>query len=312
MNNYIIRKAHWQAFFSEISQIELLVVNFMLKLNSKYDKIFPSQANIAMWTGCSRKTINKILKKLHDLKWIEKIYRHRKSCIYKISTRFNTFADLPEARKILPGLVNYYYKLILGYFNGPGKRLLELKVTPYKEENKYSNSNSVSVSKEPYSLGGEIDKILNKNIKKEEKSMAYEENFPMTPILREITNKIGLTKWGQIRLTIYAEAALQATLDKYEQGIYNKDIFLWFETHCHGISIKNNYPINLELYDTMKKRYRMPDDAKWIKSKNTYQNQETFLTKNASIIPSERNNSIVGKYKEINPLFADFPYPGDN
>lgn len=306
MNNYITKKSFTQAFFSKYSGFSVLAVNSLLKLNSKYDKIFPSQANIALWIGCSRKTVNVILKQLHDDKWIEKIYRHRQPCIYKISTKFNIIADFPEARKKLPGLINYYYKLILSYFNGPGKQLLEPNVTPYKEENRFIINSSVSVSRIGSLLKGIQNRFINKLLKKEEEAMEHDSTFTVSPILREITNAINLTKWGQIRLTIYSEFALEETFQKYKQGISVKDVYLWFETYCHGVSIKNNLPIHLELYDTMKKRYNMPTNAKWVRTQISYQKDDTFSSENATIISSNSTNSIVGKYKEPNAMFAEF------
>ncbi len=306
MNNFIVNKSHWQAFISEKTELELLVISFMLKLNSKYHEIFPSQANIAMWVGCSRKTINKILAKFDQEKLIEKIYRHRKSCIYKLSTKFNLISEFPEARKKLPALVNYGFKLILDFFNGPGLKLLVPKVTPYKEENNSNYSSSVSESKESYSLGGQIDKILNKTIKKEEKRMESKSSLKISSTMKEIRHALNLTLWGQIRLIIYAEQALQETLQKYKEGISAKDHFLWFETYCHGISIKNNMPIQLELYETMKKRYKMPDNANWVNSSKIYQKTETYSPKNASIIPSERASSIISKYEKADSFWGQF------
>ena len=314
MNNYIVRKSLWQAFFQDKSQFAVLVVNFLLKLNSKYDKIFPSQANIAMWIGCSRKTVNLILKELNEQGWIKKIQRKtRQTCIYIISPKFNALADFPEARKKLPGLVNYWYKLTLGYFmHGPGQQVLEPNVTPYKEENRYITNSSVSVSKTESLLEDLKNRFINKSPKKEEEDMESVSTFSVSPTLREITNRIGLTKWGQIRLTIYADEALQATLDKFQPCILPEDNFLWFETYCHGVSIKNNLPIHLELYDTMKKRYNMPENAKWVCAQKSYQKDDTFYPENANIIPSDRTNSIIGKYKEVHHDWAQFTFPGDN
>jgi len=308
MNNYIVRKSLWQAFFQDKSQFAVLVVNFLLKLNSKYDKIFPSQANIAMWIGCSRKTVNLILKELNEQGWIKKIQRKtRQTCIYIISPKFNALADFPEARKKLPGLVNYWYKLTLGYFmHGPGKQVLEPNVTPCLEENSFITSTSVSESKESYSLGGILNNMFEKPNKKEEVRMEKVSSLKIPAVLREINDKIGLTLWGQIRLIIYAEEALRATLDKFKPCILPEDSFLWFETYCHGVSIKNNLPINLELYDTMKKRYNMPDNAKWVRVQKSYQKDDTFYPENASINPSNRTNSIIGKYKEPDSFWGQF------
>lgn len=307
MNNYIARKSLAQAFFQDKSQFSVLVVNFLLKLNSKYDKIFPSQANIAMWIGCSRKTVNLILKELDEQGWVKKIQRKtRQTCIYVISTKFNLLADFPEARKKLPGLVNYWYKLTLGYFmNGPGKKLVEPKVTPYKEENSTYKYTSVSVSKMNSLLGDLKNRFINKSLKKEEERMESSPTFNVSPLLRDITNRIGLTKWGQIRLTIYSDQALEETLRNYKPCILPEDNFVWFETYCHGVSIRNNLPIHLELYDTMKKRYNMPSNAKWVREQKSYQKDDTLSSDSATIVPLK-------KHKEVHPMFAQFTFPGDN
>ena len=198
MNNYISKKTLSQAFFEDKSQLALLIADFLLKLKSKYKHIFPSQGNIALWVGCSRKTVNEILDLFDQEGWFKKVRRGtRQTCIYIVSTKFNLIADFPEARKKLPGLVNYYYSLIMEFFSGFGKSLVKpfsekksSKVTPYIEENSIITSSSVSVSKGSHSLSVSIDKLFNKlniNMRKEDQeNMIYKKQYASTTNNRKI------------------------------------------------------------------------------------------------------------------------------
>lgn len=329
VNNYIVKKAYWQAFFYDNTQFSLQIVNFLLKLNSKYDKIFPSQGNIAAWIGCSRKTVNKHLKHLHDLGWVKKVYRkHRETCMYVLSTKFGVMATLPEARKKLPGLINHYYKLIMTFFSDSKNAFVEpflssqkQKVTPYIEENKYISSTSVYLSKRDNRIGSLVQDLQNrftyKSLKKEEVAMQEGVKIDISPALREVTTLLGLSRHGQIRLKIYDEHALQETLNAFKQGVLTKDPYVWFETYCHGVCIKKGLPIKLELYELMMKRYNIsPKSSLLYKTKensNTYVKAETKCTGNGTINPSvfatSKSNttiSVVGKYKEPDHFWGQF------
>ena len=170
MNNYNIEKALLQALFEERSntrsRFTLPIVNLLIKLFSKYDKIYPSQGNIAEWIGCSRQTVNEVLSYLHEVGLIKKIYRHRHSCLYVLSTKFNLIASNSLARSILPALKDLYFKLIAQWAKGSCTAAFTPYPTPYKEEEDILVVKSTFVSKMCSKISSLVSETTNKFLKK--------------------------------------------------------------------------------------------------------------------------------------------------
>jgi hypothetical protein len=69
-------------------QVLIDVMDALLYYHKIFEIVFVSQERIAQKTGYCLRTINWAVKKLHELGWIRKDYRHRKTCIYRINKLF--------------------------------------------------------------------------------------------------------------------------------------------------------------------------------------------------------------------------------
>lgn len=287
MHKYTVKKDELQAKINGLTKLQLEIFNFFIRHSTKYKLITVSQLSIATYFNCSREYVNKIVKRLKGLKLIRVRYRHRTTCIYEIQESLRLLIHDKWVRTLLPAFKNFMFYIESMFYTLFGKKQLEQKFTPYKNKS-YINLSSDSNSTIARTTKGrfacdellsrmtshlEREKFINKYLKeekREEKTLQIGEQVMsdlakphITPLMRQITSRLQLSKWGQIRLLIYDERSLKYAYDLSLHKPINKSILDWFSDTASRYSITNNIPIQHELYATMQKRFGMPQNPNW-------------------------------------------------
>lgn len=115
MNNNIHNSHELQAKLTEhtkdllqdvqsMAYVERATLNYLLALSTQHERLEISQINIATKIGTTRQSVNGAVKKLHDKGYINKTYRYKLSCIYKINNLFNDSSITQALKKLLPAL----------------------------------------------------------------------------------------------------------------------------------------------------------------------------------------------------------------
>jgi biotin operon repressor len=88
-----------QQFFAALTNAQLRVITYLLRLHRKYNIVSPAQETIALACGISRQYVNVVLRQLQDMGLICMTYRHRRTCRYLMAMIFRQ----PKIRHILAG-----------------------------------------------------------------------------------------------------------------------------------------------------------------------------------------------------------------
>lgn len=249
------------------SRYKLQIINSLLVLKNKHGVVFPAQSKLAEWSGVCRETINRFIPELIESEIIlKKIDRHRNTCIYYLNPLLDHLAELSYMRKILPALKQVYFNSIYGLFKAI--------VTPYKEEEDYFNNPSITIVEEQAQKLSDFNResyrgVINNNrrmkIPKKGRVLTMEVSKPtISPVLHRITTALNLTKAGQLKLLVFPEAALRATFDEYKRKSSLKEPFFWFLTYAKGYCIQNNLHVDWDMWYTLKRKYDIADDARYV------------------------------------------------
>ena len=89
-----------------LTKAEKAVLNHYLALSNTFQDIYFAQSTIGKKTGYSRKSINKILKRLRELGLLDYNYKHMNTCDYKVSSWFNN-KEIRDKLKVLFSSLHY-------------------------------------------------------------------------------------------------------------------------------------------------------------------------------------------------------------
>ena len=320
----------------------LRVMDAFVYYDNKHGNIFPGQQEIANIAGISYNHCNKKIKELITWGFIEKETRgYRKSLQYYLNPMFKDKSIRARLSKYIPSLrwVPLITLMAVSLLLSNNKVQLEYN-EPIRERNIFIypyptviDSYTVKAS-QTYGLG------LNKNLQKEKKNGFNMNAFEKKNILEQIANKkyenvvpsyikelknLNLTKWGQIRLSVFPEQAIKFANDCLKttavQCKFSFMIKLCMD-YCRKNDIRPDWKWQNKLFEVLHK----PDNASMFLQKNiTKQNIETTYTsldelekdiliekelqlKYMKIPASERGNLYIESLKRLRSLEKQYPF----
>lgn len=255
-----------------LSDKERKALNVILLWNRLYPgKAVPSQSKLAGIVGVCRQTMNSILRKLHNLKLIFVGYRGvKRTCFYNVSPFFMK-PDIRSALKhLLPDLQNLVITALLSVFAGT-------QVFAYNPQYRSSTTPSLlRINKKNIYISTKVtlSRIPMPRYMKELGNMEqlsrqeYGEN-PISPVIRRLTPLVGLTKWGQIKLSAFPDAAIEHVIDRlqYKESKDIRTLFAWIYVTayrwCEENKIKPDYAFMRKLEDI----FCVPENAEMLNKK---------------------------------------------
>lgn len=133
-----IRDNLLQSLRDKLNPAQRNILNYFVwaKLNQKIIHI--SQAKLALRLGYSREYINRCIKKLVAFGLVSSFYRHRNSCLYKLSSYFSGFYRMNSIKHLFSNIKNNIIKIASEIHD------LKPNVTPLNISN-YINKPSLSL-----------------------------------------------------------------------------------------------------------------------------------------------------------------------
>jgi len=267
-------------YFSELKgKYSVAILDQLIKFGCKYETVFVSQKLIADIVGCERPTVNRLLGYLASSGVISKLYRHRDTCIYKLSKIFYDFSH--QLKDIFSSLKKLHYLKELYSFLPTAKTVIEsnfkkllhhnsiiIKSYQYQHDNLYDEAMFYSTDlQSPLSFQNiteEIEQIFGVLIKKD----VDMQEFPISSTMTALSEALSLTKWAHIRLSIFPEASFEYAI-KQIKFINKKDTFNWLFNICKEFCVNNNLHVPWTEFYELCDKYQLS-------SKPIYKKEKTF------------------------------------
>lgn len=120
----------------------------------------------------------------------------------------------------------------------------------------------------------------------------------ITPILREITDQLHLTRLGQLKLLSIPEGVLSSVWSHYKKLSGINQPFDWLMANCVRRSENLGVPIDWQLFHLSLKRYNLSDNKRYVAPKPIIK---------AEVVVSERSADRPHRDKKTpHPLFAKY------
>ena len=289
---FTLEKSLLQALNSKFSEAEMAVANYFFsrarsnpQFRVSYETI-ASQTKIKNRKRICRETVRRAINKLIDLNLLKRIKEkfYMGACEYRVNVLiFKVAASVKDK-----------FKSLLRYLAVQANSLWKPNVAPlYKYSNIYPRKYIV------------VDNQSQKNIKRGNfltKREDMEISPPnISPTLREITNRIGLTKLGQLKLLVIPEDILSSVWSHFKKQAGVNKPFEWILANCLRRCENLGIAISWELFYLSVKRYGLVDNKIYVSKINKVEKK---------VIESSRSvDNIIRPYQdktEPHPKFAQF------
>lgn len=250
-----------------LNESERKVFSFLNVLDSWHIDIWASQDFIADRCGLSREHTHRILHHIANLGLIKiKNRGTKRTCLYYINSIFHN----PQIRHLFVGIIAAFNFMPFGTIvlkNGVWQKRAQINdVTQY-----YNKSSSLSYLYNPDQSSYLPEPVIHER--------AREGNWPgpatdynrkkvvmnnqKTPIRESIVamKQLNLTIYGQIRLSVFPDAALQYGARKMEYSIAAKDKFALLFSICKSYCKDNGLALDWNTFDKLKDEYGYPDNC---------------------------------------------------
>lgn len=294
------------------NQSHVDILNYLLFLAGKFKVVGCSQAHIARATGFGKRTVIKVLADLHEWRLIYKGYRHMRTCFYNISPYFKS----PTAKSRLGSFFTSLRIVVFLSLYSLLSQAAPTASTPTCTLNKYV---SYIRKKNYYKKYRPTD-----NLMAIERHKVYGEN-PISMAIQDITDELGLTKWGQIRLSAFPDEVILYVTQRYRLERKSRILnpFGWFKTVCIEHCAENNITPDWRFIYLLAEAYQMPTNAP-----NTYPQSYVHAKQLAKLAQEHQENSYksdslgekiwVGKQakasspKRLYPVYEPKPIPQED
>lgn len=238
------------------------IVNIFLCLRQKYgNSVYPSQTLLAKQTGLSRRQVIRITHYLHEEGIIIKRKRYNDTSEYIPSSIFTTHAHLLKSK--FSALKHVLNKFFLSSLFVACKTNFKANVTS-SLNNIYKYPVYILTREryvpEPTYIPKDREFLHTfYNRKKGRKNM-----IPFVPsdTVQQLTKKHNLSKWGQLKLSIFPDFILKQVDNSYNKLTKTPDNpFEWFFLAAKTICETNCVDINWQSFYDYKEFYKMPDNA---------------------------------------------------
>lgn len=204
-----------EKYFSLLTPIQRRIWEYFLFLSKNFKEIYVSQSMIAQYVGCSRQYVNECIQIFKKDGLIVSNYRHKKTCLYKISSYFKNL----ELCRRLSRIMSLF--LIL-----PFCAAFQSETTQNRNLYLYINN---------FPTGGrtmEVGRCLNNQMREHKEKDKPKYQFS-NDTLQAISDKTGLS-YGLVKsLDVYPENVLNTALNSY---LKNKSkishVYAWIKKAC--------------------------------------------------------------------------------
>ena len=222
---------------STLSYSACEVFNLLCFLERKGMLAFPSQEYIAKKIGITRVHCNRIIKELAQKGFIEKFTRRWHSCIYRIHPSF----WLPIIREryypFFRSLQWICIAVLMSPFPGYVTHILKRR-----EELRKNSFSYIRLSKK------------GRTILEQNQFIHSMTESPWPSHLSEIKS-LNLTKWGQIALSIYPQAAIEYADSRGQHVKSAADPFKYFTSLCKQYCFDKSIEVKFETYYMLQGRF---------------------------------------------------------
>lgn len=231
MNKVVLKEKLHQLTYAQHS-----FYNKLIELHlSGYKELFISQGLLAKMCGMTRRYCNKTLKFFVEMEILEKIYRHRHSCIYRLNALIFT-------EDIRPMLSTFFKALLIAPI-------------------------FLSISLLSSSLFSPINTTVLLGNKTVIKGGVKMEANPIPDYVRGI-QCLKLARGGQIKLSGMPKEAIEYAEKSMQYSKNIKKPFEWFFKMCKDYCDREKLEINWYYVDALKAKYDIKDDARMILSQD--------------------------------------------
>lgn len=261
-----------------ITPSQTKILDTIICLDNKYGTVFAGQKEISNNSGISYNHCNKMIKQLVDWGFIEKESRgFKKSLQYYLNPIFKDKSVRARLSKYFPSLRWVpIITLMAASINLQSKELQTVNHQPIRERNIFIYPYHTVIDNYTVKNATTYGKNLNINLKKDEKNILCMNSYQKKNILEQIANKnyenvipnhirelknLNLTKWGQIRLSVFPEAAIAnaiRTLGSNKVNCKFSYIIKICMDYCRKNDIRPDWKWQNQLFEVLQK----PDDAK--------------------------------------------------
>lgn len=283
MSNIAFNYQQCQYLLKINNKFQIEIIDYLIRSSYRHKNLFPSQRCIAQvlrkkFGKCCLKTVWNHIKKLSQLGIVHKKKRYNTTSVYTLSGVFEQYAPLLREKftslkwasnwKKVKQLVTQRKEVLAARFN-------KFYVSRYYYVIK---KNLVSLfTRERYEEYPDIRS--HKNFKIKFRRRRDMEQVQITPTLQKVTQRLSLSKAGQLKLIQFPDQALEYALQKYTPTTSFNSFFMKAMDYCKDNNLEPDWAYHYEMME----KYKIPKDAQFIRKPSsqspTFTTQRTTPTK---------------------------------
>lgn len=244
--NNTSNKAIIQAFFKLSSNKRKLLDLLIEYDNLKDGKSYPSVGRLAREIGVSHRTVLRYIQELKELNIITTEFRLFNTSIYTINSFFYKYGN--TFKRYLPHLRGA--AKVLAFMSVFGLSLIAARkpfVVPYQKDI------LINPSKREYLV---LENKDDKGVKTRKERYMKTGELKISPILRDITQTMNLTRLGQAKLLMFSDEALQSVWPAIKPVVPTlQKPFNYLFTALHNHISQQNITLDVGLYNLILTRY---------------------------------------------------------
>lgn len=290
-------KLSWKKIADNLNQLDLISIrlyNLICSMDNLYLKVAPSHEWLAQQLGISVATIKRKIEELKELELLDTHFKYMDTLIYYISSALREIDIRNKLVHLLPALA-----FIPLWFLYPGRKLndfekhiiakedcellLNINNTDQRHflstENHFDSSIAKKIAFSEKDIIPRATPLLSeeqflalfsfKSEASEQTNTHTNESFPKkgdimndNPIKQSILNcsKLHLTRWGQIKLMCFPDAAIDYGYQTLLARKNIKEPFLYMTKLCYDYCREHNLQVNNLIVAVLATKYNMPDN----------------------------------------------------
>lgn len=250
-------------YFESLSVLQRQLLNKFIFFTKGCRSIYPSQITLAKNLNCSRKHINKMIKKFVSAGVIAKKQRWNNSCLYKV----NSFFSLPDIKqklsKLLPALMALPLGLLLSLS-------AEVTLSKYKAIRNYSS----------YKSHPQKGRVMDAS------------EFIPAYIQRLEFPRCVLTRWGKIKLCAFNQQTIEYACSILKERSNVHDPYNYFFKLCLDYADLYQFPLDFSYVAQLGNKFG---------EKSTNPTNEPYKEKRVTTAFTPQKENKNGKERYLSP-----------
>lgn len=283
MSNIAFNYQQCQYLLQINNKFQIEIIDYLIRSSYRHKKLFPSQRCILQvlrkkFGKCCLKTVWNHIKKLSQLGIVNKKKRYNTTSVYTLSGVFEQYAPLLRDKfTSLKWAANW--------------KKVKQTVTQRKEA-LATHFNKFYVSRYYYVIKKNILSLFTRERYEEHPDIRSHKNFKIkfrrrrdmeqvqiTPTLQKVTQRLSLSKAGQLKLIQFSDQALEYALQKHTSTTSFNSFFIKAMDYCKDNNLEPDWTYHYQMME----KYKIPKDAKFIRTTSSspvvFTTQATKTTK---------------------------------